>query len=805
MATIPQWRRQVATQALPNVQVRPDIVDNSGIARGLSDVADVTFRIQQQQQQQADDTAVVDADNKLTEWQNQALYDQNNGAFTRKGKNALDVTNSTLSAYDKAQAEIEAGLANERQRARFKEIVARRKQSLSADLNRYEYGEHQRYMDDVDSASVKLSADSAALNFSDPQKVGFFRNKALDVIEAQGQRKGWSAEEMELNKLNASSNILTGVIGRMLNDSPSRAKAYLDASRSGMTADDQSRVENAIQREQKAREIEARQMQAIARAELSSRVQDASSAYLAGLDFDSPPSRAEFVNAYGAKDGAKRFEQMQNLQGVSVAIRELATSTPEERAQILNRFNPVNVGRGEFYGSDAEGLIERGNINLNTRPTVRNSDGSISTVRSMSVNFDGQEVLIPTVSDDGVIMSEDAAIAEYERTGRHLGKFATPEQATAYAESLHDQQAKQYGGTPTVGEGYRENAQIYGVLTNALSTLQKRQQDDPAAYVGTYSPIVREAAEALANGGSAEEYAAASLAEQQRLGVMNPKLLSNQQAAQIAARFQMTEDGGSNSAQLITELQNTWGKNWPVVFKQLQNDLPGAAMVIGTGVDDNTAARLARISSLKNDDLKRGLDPAASKDVRDSLNSGFAEFRQTLAGQVGGDRTFSTLYKEAERLAYSYMAEGVSASDAAERARKAMVDDKYTIRGTWRAPINLDADLVERGASLIQQSIDPTELQFTVPQGVSEDFAKERVKAAIQSDGQWVTLPDESGLALYYGGQAVLDRSGNPVTRSWADLTGTAAENPSTWQRFNQGREALRGAVQQGQQWRRGQ
>jgi len=90
-----------------------------------------------------------------------------------------------------------------------------------------------------------------------------------------------------------------------------------------------------------------------------------------------------------------------------------------------------------------------GNINLHDRPHVSNSDGSISTVRSISFGMDdGREVLVPTVSDDGRIMSDEEAWAQYERTGRHLGIFNSPDEATAYANSLHEEQAAEYLDPP---------------------------------------------------------------------------------------------------------------------------------------------------------------------------------------------------------------------------------------------------------------------------------------------------------------------------------------------------------------------
>jgi hypothetical protein len=87
------------------------------------------------------------------------------------------------------------------------------------------------------------------------------------------------------------------------------------------------------------------------------------------------------------------------------------------------------------------GMLEQGNINLNNRPRVRNPDGTISTVRSTSVNIDGQEILLPTISDDGHNLTVAEAVRQYKQTGKHLGKFSDPQSATEYAQRLHEQQA----------------------------------------------------------------------------------------------------------------------------------------------------------------------------------------------------------------------------------------------------------------------------------------------------------------------------------------------------------------------------
>jgi hypothetical protein len=136
-------------------------------------------------------------------------------------------------------------------------------------------------------------------------------------------------------------------------------------------------------------------------------------------------------------EAAAAFEQMR-AELAAEAMRE--SDGPSSMEGFYDQYSPEALRAANSIGE----ALEVGNIDLGRRPHAMNDDGSVSTVRSMSFaeEEDGPEILIPTVSDDGYIMSDQEAIDTYRLTGRHMGIYPDVPTANAAAEEIHlDQEA----------------------------------------------------------------------------------------------------------------------------------------------------------------------------------------------------------------------------------------------------------------------------------------------------------------------------------------------------------------------------
>lgn len=96
---------------------------------------------------------------------------------------------------------------------------------------------------------------------------------------------------------------------------------------------------------------------------------------------------------------------------------------------------------------NASDVFEYGNINLTLRDFIKLKDGEIASLLSITIlqqqfmsgaiaPVKQAFIVIPTINEDGVVLTDKQAKTLFESTGKHLGKFATQKIADTYAKEL---------------------------------------------------------------------------------------------------------------------------------------------------------------------------------------------------------------------------------------------------------------------------------------------------------------------------------------------------------------------------------
>ena len=153
-------------------------------------------------------------------------------------------------------------------------------------------------------------------------------------------------------------------------------------------------------------------------------------------------------------------------------IRQLEMELDGQQPRQLDWNNPY-AGPGE--------PVEEGTLDLGNRPVIRNRDGSISTVRSISIGEDGREILLPTVRT-GLprAMTNHEAVDWYHRTGEHLGKFNSPEDATVRAKQIHRDQAdrSRENLAPVQGYSFTYKPEVASMMAEQMAQKAPPQAQD---------------------------------------------------------------------------------------------------------------------------------------------------------------------------------------------------------------------------------------------------------------------------------------------------------------------------------------
>lgn len=359
-----------------------------------------------------------------------------------------------------------------------------------------------------------------------------------------------------------------------------------------------------------------------------------------------------------------------------------------------------------------------------------------------------------------------------------IGKFKTQSEAEIAAEL---QASEPVAGAGYAGDDARRNTRVQA----AQQVLQARKAD-PAGYVASTNESLTRQRAAIDNPQTppeqrpalVQQYVRESLAEQQRLGIQNPMILTPRQADAIAQRA-MAATRPEDSANLIGGLEAEYVGYFPKVFGELvkAGKISGELLLIPNLPSQAAREAVSRLARVKEADLVQGIEPTAQKDVKDAVTLKLGEFVRAIAmpnEQAAG--TVNAYEVSMRKLAYQFMQGGQDGTTAAESAQK-MLLGHYQFDGTMRVPASVNLSQVKRGADfMLKNDLAGIDVPRDLVGARSSADADAEWRRTVQARPMWFTSDDDGGMTLFAMGENGVrhrvTRGGKPVTYGWPDLLG---------------------------------
>lgn len=215
----------------------------AGEARGLgNDVRALAL----QARDKADALRLSEQRRALNDWEQSNLYDPNNGAFAKVGKDAIGIQSSTLTSFDKFAQEQGKALSNERQKQMYQDMVDARRAHMGQTLGGHELQQGKVFEHDELNAGIE-SAKSRASN--DPSTAPLELNIIKDNVDQKAKSFGWGDKEKAAELAKHQSDLHLGILSKMVaSGNDLQAKDYYTANEKAFWGNDAPRAAGLVKR-----------------------------------------------------------------------------------------------------------------------------------------------------------------------------------------------------------------------------------------------------------------------------------------------------------------------------------------------------------------------------------------------------------------------------------------------------------------------------------------------------------------------------------------------------------------------------
>jgi|SRR5215510_8429632 len=390
MPQVRVYERTQSTQALQGGQLtaaETEISTGAGVSRArqqklerIGEVADkaVAFGTQivarqedtkrqeaEEARQFANNMAVIDAQNKMDAWRRDAIYDPQNGALTKKGKDAFGLPEQVDSDFEKMASDLGATMVTPEQKLGFARAAAQMRQQVQLETRRHVDREMQTYTAEETKARVANGIAQTIRTSTAPDKDGHVDpsrglaelNAVVDDFKSVAPQMGLTPGQIEEQERDIRTKAHEGTIRALLADNkPQAAKVYFEEVSSQVDPERHDEIKAMLKTGSVRADAQKETDRIVSDPKLTTLEQQRAEA----KKISDPEVQDEVLSRIEHENAVKKQQEQQAREDSSIRVGNILDKTRSVTAIPPDVWTKMTMGQKEAARNYVKDLVEHG-------------------------------------------------------------------------------------------------------------------------------------------------------------------------------------------------------------------------------------------------------------------------------------------------------------------------------------------------------------------------------------------------------------------------------------------------------------
>ncbi len=235
MPQVPQYHREVSPQLTPMPYIKADVNADmfgenvykaqSNLGKAAGEFLDGMMQIKER----IDNTKILELANRSAEWEQQNLYDNENGYYRKTGKDAYGQSEALLKNYDQYMNDIvsKSGFSPIAKRKAAYQVAQMRNRVFEG-VTKHDFTQGLEWSK-TEAQTAQMNYLNTAVNLrNDPDGINKAIQSGYQAIEMQGEISHFDDSTINLMKMKYRSDVHEAVFSALLADGSLKASQYLE-------------------------------------------------------------------------------------------------------------------------------------------------------------------------------------------------------------------------------------------------------------------------------------------------------------------------------------------------------------------------------------------------------------------------------------------------------------------------------------------------------------------------------------------------------------------------------------------------